>query len=283
MAVAERPLAGSVVIPAWNEEERIGRTLEQLLSGFDDVLEVIVACNGCTDGTADVVRRSGLPVVLLELPSAGKAAAIRAAEQVAAAMPRLYLDADVALSGRAALDVLAALAAGAVAARPPLQYDVTDASWPVRRFYRQRMRLPSVRADLCGAGVYGLSVEARHRFGDFPDVIGDDLFAARVVDQGEIEIVPTEAVVVAVPRNVASLVRVLGRVQRGNRQLAALFPERVRSTTRSTVREIATSIRRPGHVVDAAVFAVLTVAGRVRARRSRTAWGRDESSREVRR
>ena len=94
---APAPL-GSAVIPAHNEAAVILRCLDTLLAGFrPGELDVVVTCNGCTDGTADVVRSSGHQVRVLEIDAASKPAALRAAEEVVTAFPRLYLDADVVL------------------------------------------------------------------------------------------------------------------------------------------------------------------------------------------
>jgi glycosyltransferase involved in cell wall biosynthesis len=216
---------GSVVIPAYNEANVVERTLTHLFEGVDPAaLEVVVACNGCTDGTATIANEIEAPVTVLDLPAVGKAGAIRAAELEVQTLPRLYLDADVRLDGSSAVAVLTALRNGAVAARPPLQYDTAGASWLVKRYYEQRVRLPAVRTDLCGAGVYGLSATARARFDDFPDVIADDLFAARVVDASEVTIVPCTPVAINVPRDVRSLVRTLARAHRGNQELFERMP-----------------------------------------------------------
>ena len=52
------PVLGSVVIPAHNEAKVIGRCLSGLLEGMaPGELEVIVVCNGCTDGSEDVARQ----------------------------------------------------------------------------------------------------------------------------------------------------------------------------------------------------------------------------------
>jgi glycosyltransferase involved in cell wall biosynthesis len=273
---------GSVVIPAFNEANVVERTLNSLFDGVDPAdLEVVVACNGCTDGTVGVAKEVKAPVTVLDLPAVGKAGAIRAAELEVDTLPRLYLDADVRLEGKSAVAVLTALRDGAVAARPPLRYDTTGASWLVKRYYGQRMRLPGVHADLCGAGVYGLSAAARARFQDFPDVIADDLFAARVVEPSEVTIVPCAPVLVSVPRNVRSLVRTLARARRGNRELFDRMPAVARSTTTSTVRHLVRSMTVPARFVDAAVYAAIVTLGRLLATRRTSSWGRDESSRSA--
>src|SRR5512134_19563 len=145
---------GSIIIPAYNEAARIRRGLDRLFSGLGDGVEVIVACNGCTDGTADRARESPHPVKVLDLPDPGKVAAIRAAERETSVLPRVYLDADVEVDGTSIMAVLGAIADGAVAARPPFRYDVSGCTWLVRRYYAARSRLESLEADLCGAGIY---------------------------------------------------------------------------------------------------------------------------------
>jgi glycosyltransferase involved in cell wall biosynthesis len=277
----DEPL-GSVVIPAYNEANVVERTLTHLFRGVDPrALEVVVACNGCTDGTATVATEIEAPVTVLDLPAVGKAGAIRAAELEVRTLPRLYLDADVRLDGSSAVAVLTALRNGAVAARPPLRYDTTGASWLVKRYYDQRVRLPAVRTDLCGAGVYGLSAAARARFDDFPDVIADDLFAARIVEPSEVTIVPCAPVSIRVPLNVRSLLRTLVRAHRGNRELADQMPALARSTTNSTVRQLLRSMVVPARVIDAAVYAGVMTLGRLLAKRRDVSWGRDETSRRA--
>ena len=60
-------------------------------------LEIIVACNGCTDETARIARGfDGVTVLELEQPS--KAAALNAGDAAASHWPRLYVDADVQIS-----------------------------------------------------------------------------------------------------------------------------------------------------------------------------------------
>lgn len=278
--MAEPRAVGSVIIPAWNEARVIGDTLRELHAETDPgELEIVVACNGCTDRTAEVVEQFEPPIAVLDLPAVGKVGAIRAAEVVARAMPRLYLDADVRLPGRSAVAVLEAMRNGAIAARPPVRYDTTGASWLVRRFYVQRERLPIVQGDLSGAGVYGLSETARARFDGFPDVVADDLFAARIVDPDEVTIVPCVPVTVVVPKKLSSLTRTLARVNRGNRELAERMPNVARPTTRSTVRQLVRSVSSPGHALDAAIYAGVVTIGRVRSLSPDRQWMRDETSR----
>ena len=272
-------VSGSIVIPAWNEADAIGRTLVGLFAGLDvSEIDVVVACNGCTDGTADIARSTNLPVVVLDLGHVGKVGAINAGERQTDRLPRIYLDADTGLSGISATAVLRALGEGAVAARPPVHFVTDRSSWPVRSFYKTKQRLPGVAGDLCGAGVYGLSADARARFAEFPEVRGDDLFAARVVRPEEVAIVDTEPVRVFVPRTARAQIRVLARTYRGNRELSVDFPDLAHPTTSSTVGQLWSQLRS-GHVIDVVVYCAFVVAGRLASMRPQRSWARDDSSR----
>lgn len=279
---------GSVVIPAHNEAAVIGRCLAALLDGVPDgALDVLVVCNGCTDDTADVARATGLPVRVLEIGEASKITALRVADAVPPVFPRLYLDADVVLSGKAALTVLDRLASpGMLAARPPLAYDTTACSRPVRRYYAARVLVPGLLGRLWGAGVYGLSMPGRARFGSWPDVVADDLFVDSLFGDDEIEIVPTDPVLVSVPRTARDLLAVLRRGARAKtetRQDGDGAASRLRHPLSATLRGLAgTAVRRPTMVLDVGVYAAFALGGRVlRSVGGSSRWERDTSSRTL--
>ena len=110
----------SVVIPAYNEADTIGATLDALVRaarvGAD--IEVIVAANGCRDATADVARSYGVEVI--EIAEASKTAALNAADESSSTFPRVYLDAD-AIGSPALIRALgeAVERAGRGSGRPP--------------------------------------------------------------------------------------------------------------------------------------------------------------------
>jgi glycosyltransferase involved in cell wall biosynthesis len=278
-----RSAVGSVVISAYNEATVIGRGLGRLHDSLGTDIEVIVVCNGCTDGTADAVRRTGHAVRVIELGVASKAKALRAADDAATAFPRVYLDADVLVSGKTIRAVVRHLRRpGALAARPPLVYDTSSGSWVVRRFYRARARLPAVMGSLWGAGLYALSAEGHARLGVFPHVVADDLFVDRLFRPDEIDVVAADPVVVVAPATTSGLLASLRRVVRGNRDLRAL-PAHGRPLTAGTVRDLVRLARRgPAESLDALVYASLVMSARVLARRRRRAphrWERDETTR----
>ncbi len=279
------PPLGSVVIPAHNESSVIRRCIDSLLENFQPgELDVVVACNGCTDDTAEVARSSAYPVKVLELRRASKPAALRAGEEAASGFPRLYLDADVVLTSGAARLVLERLQIGpALAARPPIQYDTAGSASLVRRYYRARAAVPAVMGSLWGAGVYGLSQAGRARFDRYPDVVADDLFVDRHFQSSEIEIVAAAPVIVRAPRKTADLVRILRRTYNGNAENRRVMPLATASPppTPSTVRDLARlAAAGPVNAIDVATYVTLAALARgslamVRA----AAWERDNSSR----
>ena len=93
----------SVVIPAYNEEQRLPATLEQVLAYLDQQpyrSEVVIADDGSTDGTAALVERVAVrhsDVNLLRLDHRGKGHAVRAGALMAHGDYVLLCDADLAV------------------------------------------------------------------------------------------------------------------------------------------------------------------------------------------
>ncbi len=89
----------SVVVPAFNEADRLPRYLDEIVGFFDGLgvpYEVIVVDDGSTDGTPDVVEARRHPAVrVLRLGrNSGKGAAVRAGMLAARGAFRLFTDAD---------------------------------------------------------------------------------------------------------------------------------------------------------------------------------------------
>ncbi len=90
----------SVVIPAYNEEARLGATMDRLLGFLRERfsgLELIVVDDGSTDGTARLVQEAGAPEVkLIRLErNRGKGFAVRRGMLEASGDPVLFTDADL--------------------------------------------------------------------------------------------------------------------------------------------------------------------------------------------
>lgn len=90
----------SIVIPAFNEEERLGTTLEEIgeyLASRGEDAEMIVVDDGSTDGTFALASRYAdrLPVRVIRHPhNRGKGHAVRAGMLAATGARRVFADAD---------------------------------------------------------------------------------------------------------------------------------------------------------------------------------------------
>ena len=93
----------SVVIPAYNEENRIQRTLEritQYLSTREYLWEVLVSDDGSTDGTSRLVEEAAQlnpNVKLVRLAHRGKGWAVKNGILAASGEYRLFCDADLSV------------------------------------------------------------------------------------------------------------------------------------------------------------------------------------------
>ncbi|SEL11967.1 glycosyltransferase family 2 protein [Rhodococcus maanshanensis] len=274
---------GSVIVPAYNEATVIERTLAPLSrAAVDGFIEIIVVCNGCTDGTADVARAvPGVQVV--ELAVGSKPLALNTGDELATLWPRLYLDADIGITAAAVIEVLDRLGQGDVmVARPASRYDSDGAGVLVRSYYRARRRISLHEQAMWCAGVYGLNELGHQRFGSFPDVTGDDFFVDTRFDDDEKAVVQTEPTVWRTPSDARSLLAILRRHHRGNAELVACDPDRASRTGPATARALVHTIRGPRSAVDAAVYFGMAVAARRPAAQATVMWERDESSRSNR-
>lgn len=203
---------GSVIIPAHNESAVIVRTVSSLMKDAEPgEFQVVVVCNGCSDGTAEQVR--SLPyrdVGVLELGSASKSRAMNAGDCLSTAFPRLYLDADVTLSTDGARRMLGALSgADCVVATP--DYQLAGCTRMAVAYWREWIRRnPS---PMAGTGCFGLSQAARESIGEFPDLLGDDRFIASTFAPVRVAGARTE---VRVARTLPSILRRRVRIERGN-------------------------------------------------------------------
>ncbi len=118
-------VALSVVIPAFNEETRLGATLERLLATLDHGLldaeqtQVIVVDDGSSDSTAELARKALRPAPMskvVRLPSnRGKGAAIRTGIQQADGASVAFMDADLSVDPEGLPALVAGLANAEVA------------------------------------------------------------------------------------------------------------------------------------------------------------------------
>ncbi|MEO8219692.1 MAG: WecB/TagA/CpsF family glycosyltransferase [Specibacter sp.] len=269
--------SGAVIIPAHNEAAVIARTLRPLAElAASGAIEVIVACNGCTDATA-AISATFPGVRVLDLAEPSKTAALNVADAASSRWPRLYLDADIEITTDAVAQIFEHLAKpGALAARPEFRYETSGVAPLVQAYYRARMRIPAMREHLWGAGAYAFSAAGHARFSQFPTATADDAYVDSLFDRGEKVILPTEPVVVRVPHSTRELHRTLRRIYRGNHELA------IGTHHGSALGHLIRSVRSPQALTDAGIYASFAALGKLRKGKSMTnsgGWDRDESSR----
>jgi dolichyl-phosphate beta-glucosyltransferase len=96
----DRDIDLTIVIPCFNEEERLPQTLDTVLSYLfqqDYTWELIIADDGSADATSEIARRAAERenVHHLRLPHRGKAAAVRAGVEAAHGAAIVFTDADL--------------------------------------------------------------------------------------------------------------------------------------------------------------------------------------------
>jgi len=135
----------SIVVPAYNEERRLGGMLDDYLpffaSRFGDAFELIVVVNGSSDGTAALAARYAAqwPVlrVIVEPASIGKGGAVMLGLRVASGACAGYVDADGSTPASAFLDLVERVSEerpAVIASRWCRGASVSPPQPPLRRF-----------------------------------------------------------------------------------------------------------------------------------------------------
>jgi glycosyltransferase involved in cell wall biosynthesis len=284
MTTQNTPVA-SIIVPAHNEAKVIGRLLGTLAADIaSGRIEVIVACNACTDTTAEIARQHGAKVVEIETPS--KIAALNAGDDVATAHPRIYIDADVAISAKSLNDLITALSGDDIqCAAPPFTVDLAGRPLLVRAYYAIWLRDPLLKDGYVGSGIYGLSRSGRARFSRFPNIIADDRFIHALYHRSERAVVDTEPFGIQAPRTIRSLFRRRVRICRGNLEIETRpdlshLPGGIRRSKSWWHAAVFNPLLIPSTLVFAAVNGLARmIARRQLFRKERMDWARDETIR----
>jgi len=103
--------AVSIIIPAYNEADRIGDTVAAVLR-FAGVREVVVVDDGSPDGTAQVATDAGASSVLVNEKNLGKGRSLMRGVEASSGGVLLFLDADLGDTASAAEALLPPVVSG---------------------------------------------------------------------------------------------------------------------------------------------------------------------------
>jgi dolichyl-phosphate beta-glucosyltransferase len=167
-------LSLGIVLPAYNEEARLGPALDELFGylcavpkgALPETVSVLVVDDGSTDGTAALVRARpefaasaggsagpGCPTLgLLTVPHGGKGSAVRAGMLAAQGEWLVFADADMATPPHQLPRLVAALEAADVALGSRIQPDGSDMRATQPAFRRMVGRLFRLAAQLWVTG-----------------------------------------------------------------------------------------------------------------------------------
>lgn len=292
MGTSECGSTATVIIPAHDEALVIGRCLRSVLAQHCPVrVRIVVAANGCSDATAPIARATadaaharGFELIVLETERAQKAAALDMADEHALPGPRIYLDADAVLGPGALASMVAALATDDLHLCAPAIRLAPSRSRATSGYGRVWGRLPTVRSDVVGSGLYAVSEAGRRRWGAFPAILSEDKFVRLLFEPGERRVLHECWFEVRLPEGLREIVRVRGRWCRGNRELAATYPavnRRDRRMRWATLRTFAD----PHLWRSLPMFLLIFVLGELSAWRRRgigaTRWERALGARQV--
>lgn len=284
----------SVIIPAHNEEDVIGRCLTTLLADapVDALPEIIVAANGCRDRTVAIARELAPHATVLDLPAGSKVIAMNEANRLATVAPRFFLDADVQCSYRSLAATAEALRQpGIMAASPALRMDLTRCTAPVRSYYKVWLTQPYVQDRLVGSGLFGLSEEGLRVIGTIPPTFADDTWVRTRFSYEQRANVARDAqgrdvfFVVSPPRTYADLVKIEARRRIGSEQVLTLYPSPHNGKI-NRPGDLSTALKAGASLVDVVVYLAIKAVALARFRwnraRGRTpVWVRDVNARKL--
>lgn len=276
----------SVIIPAHNEERGLGRLLPLLCADNSSTsrYEILVVCNGCTDGSATVARRFEPTVRVYDLPEPSKAAALRLGNLKASSFPRIYMDSDIDIDAGSVDSLERTLRRpGILAAAPRRVIDRTGVSTLANWYYDVWESLPQCRDGLFGRGVIAVSEKGYERIRDLPPVIADDLAISEAFAPAERTVDESATVVVYPARTLQALVRRKIRVLVGIHESQRMGLAGGSAST--SAKALVTLVREcPSCLPKVLVFAATSLFVRLHSalgskRLPAAYWNRDETSR----
>lgn len=278
-----------VIIPAHDESGTIERCLRSVLDDpHRDQLDVVVATNGCTDDTAAKAEAFGHPVRVIDSPVPGKTAALDLALAATADVSRIYVDADVVVSGGAITAITETLErTGALAAAPRIVFDTSTSTLWARLYLDTWAKADYFTEGHVGTGLYAISAIGHRQIPTFGDLFAEDLLPIQRFELDQRATASDATFSPLFPQNLRDLIRVQMRQQVGviefHRWLDEIGEEsNLDSLDRTWITKL---LRDPRHWPGVGVYAPLRVAIQVGAawkhRFAKRTWTRDDTSRQI--
>ena len=213
----------TVIVPAHNEASVIQACLDSIMNQ-EGVDTVIVACNGCTDNTAEIVSQHYPDTICLDIAKPSKTNALNEAEQYIASYPVFYLDADTVISPGTVSKISQYMQQHPeiLLSAPTPKIDTANSSWFVKQYYKIWLQLPYIKDGVIGTCSFIISEAGRKRFQKFPDIINDDGYVRCCFDSHERMNIDNTSIYIKAPRTLYSLIKIKTRARLGNMQLEAL-------------------------------------------------------------
>lgn len=212
----------TVIVPAHNEASVIRRCLDSIIHQ-EGVDQLIVACNGCSDETAAIVKADYPQALCLDIDIPSKVNALNEAEKHIQSWPVFYIDADTQLSENSISVITQAMQQdqNLLLAAPEPIIDTSASSWLVKQYYKVWLSLPYIQDGVVATCSYVISEKGHQRFKAFPAVINDDGFVRCQFTNEERGNVAGSKIFISAPRTLYSLIKIKSRARLGNMELAA--------------------------------------------------------------
>ena len=209
----------TIIIPAHNEATVIERCIDSVI-GQDQADTIIVACNGCTDNTVELVRNKYPTIICLDIEKASKTNALNVAEEHITSYPIFYLDADTQLGQGDVAKISAHFENNTtLLAAPTPNINTDNSSWLVKQYYKVWLKLPYISDGVIGTCSFIMNKEGRARFDSFPDIINDDGYVRCCFESTERQNIANTTIHIQAPKDLYSLIKIKSRARLGNMQL----------------------------------------------------------------
>jgi len=270
----------SIIIPANNEEIWISACLEAVLASERlEVAQIIVVANGCTDRTVDIAKRyvalaeaKGWRLEVIDLEIGDKLHALNVGDRRVTGDIRVYLDADVQVSKLVLHQIERAL-------------DREDAGWASgklqmaagtrisRAYGRFWSRVPFMAKSIPGSGLFAVNKTGRERWGEFPNIISDDMYVRLLFKPRERYGVPA-TYIWPIAEGWRNLIKVRRRQNKGVEQIAERYGHLMKNENKGSFdrREIASQALR--YPFSFLVYASVALMVRLTKDQSGSEWSR---------